>query len=112
MGCAPGRGRSLPHRCVITFPIARSYLVGNERSHGEPLGPQEWWRVDLAFKIQLNSLKLRDWICRGWMAARQTPVQGYWIVWADDAELGRLRVLRDRSRRGRAGYPPELTTPP
>jgi hypothetical protein len=45
------------------------------------------------------------------VTARQTPVQGYWIAWADEQELERLRELAARSHRGRTGYPPELTTP-
>jgi hypothetical protein len=110
-GFSPPKGRGPFTKPIVWQLLVRRGLVGNERTQGEPLGPHEWWLVDLARKLQINPLKLRDWICRGWVTARQTPVQGYWIAWADDEELGRLRELGARSHRGRTGYPRELTTP-
>lgn len=110
-GFSPPKRRGPFTKPVVCQLLIRRGLVGNERTHGVPLGPDEWWLVDLTCKLQVNSLKLRDWICRGWLTARQTPVQGYWVAWADEAELGRLRELAARSHRGRTGYPPELTTP-
>ena len=91
--------------------LVRRGLIGNERTHGDSLGPNEWWLVDLASTLQMSPPKLRAWISRGWVAARQTPIQGYWITWADEAELQRLRKLRTRSRRGCTSHPRQLTTP-
>jgi len=42
---------------------------------------------------------------------RQTAVQGFWIAWADGAELKRLRQLQARSERGVITHPDELITP-
>ena len=110
-GFSPPKRRGHFNKPIVQQLLVRRGLVGDERTHGEPLGPHEWWLVDLACKLQVNSLKLRDWICRGWVTARQTPVQGYWIAWADEQEIQRLRELRTRSRRGSTGYPQDLTTP-
>ena len=109
-GFSPPKCRGPFTKPIVWQLLVRGGLVGNERTHGEPLDPHEWWLVDLACKLPVNSLKLRDWICRGWVTARQTPVQGCWTAWADEQELERLRELAARSHRGRTGYPPELTT--
>ena len=75
------------------------------------LGKHEWWVVDLAEALGLRPAKVRRWIRRGWLHGRQTPGQGFWVAWADAAELRRLRQLKARSRRGGSAYPQELMTP-
>jgi Recombinase zinc beta ribbon domain len=85
--------------------------LGQRRREKERLGSQEWWLSDLALELSTPKAKLRDWIVRGWLHARQSPVDGCWIAWADDAELERLRTLKERSQRGVNGFPPDLTTP-
>jgi hypothetical protein len=65
----------------------RRGLLGNERAHPELLGQDECWVADLARELGLSYDKLRDWAGRGWVHGRQTPVQGYWIMWAEDREL-------------------------
>ena len=59
----------------------------------------------------MSHLKLRDWATRGWVHARQTPVQGNWILWADTDEVSRLRELLYQSCRGVNAYTSELKTP-
>jgi DNA invertase Pin-like site-specific DNA recombinase len=75
----------------------------------EPLRSQEWSLNDLARELEMSKAKLRDWIVRGWLHARQT--RRCWIAWADDAELERLRTLKERSKRGVSGFPADLITP-
>jgi DNA invertase Pin-like site-specific DNA recombinase len=77
----------------------------------EPLEPGEWWLGALGREVGVPSGKLRDWILRGWLRGRQTPVQGLWIAWADGDELQRLKRLQAHSARGVKSYPKELTTP-
>jgi len=106
-----------PKRCgAFTTPVVhqllkRRGLIGNERSHDELLGQQEWWLTDLARELRMSHLKLRDWAKRGWVQSRKTPVQGYWILWADKAEVKRLRKLLAESRRGINAYSSDLKTP-
>jgi DNA invertase Pin-like site-specific DNA recombinase len=96
---------------VIYQLLKRRSLIGNERSRDELLGEDEWWLTDLARELTMSHLKLRDWANRGWLHSRKTPVQGRWILWADQDEVARLRQLLEQSRRGVNAYTSELKTP-
>jgi DNA invertase Pin-like site-specific DNA recombinase len=65
------------------------------------LGPDEWWRSELARTLGIPTGTLGSWIERGWVRARQEP-RGLqrWIVWADTAEIERLRQFRRRALDG------------
>ena len=108
----PRRGPFTPN---VLYPLFLSEgLIGNERSQAEPLGKDEWWLTDLARELKMNRHKLLSWVARGWVHSRQTPVQGYRILWADTDELRRLRQLVAKSRRGinrHNAYPPGLKVP-
>ena len=99
------------NRPMIYQLLKRRGLIGNERSHDELVGPNEWWLTYLARELQMSDSKLRDWSDRGWVHYRKTPVQGYRILWADADEVQRLKKLLALSRRGMQGYAGELTTP-
>lgn len=66
------------------------------KSH-ELLGEHEWWLTELAQQIQMPVPTLYAWIRQGWTRARQLQdhPQRRWVVWADEAELGRLRRLHE-----------------
>ena len=96
---------------VVYQLLKRRSLIGNERSHDELLSQHEWWLTDLARQLKMSHLKLRDWANRGWVHSRKTPVQGYWILWADKDEVRRLEKLLAESRRGVNVYTSELKTP-
>jgi hypothetical protein len=85
--------------------------ISDERTCLPSLGPHEWWLSKLARELKMPAGKLRGWIERGWLHARQTPAQHLWIVWADRDEMRRLRKLVARSHRGVTSQPRELTTP-
>jgi DNA invertase Pin-like site-specific DNA recombinase len=91
--------------------LKRRGLIGNERSHDELLGKDEWWLTDLSRELQMSCDKLRDWTVRGWVHCRKTPLQGYRVLWADADEVKRLKKLLAQSRRGMQGYDLELTIP-
>lgn len=96
---------------VIYQLLKRRSLIGNERAHDELLGRDEWWLTDLARELEMSHLKLRDWANRGWLHSRKTPVQGRWILWADNDEVDRLHQLLAQSRRGVNSYTNALKTP-
>jgi hypothetical protein len=109
-GFAPPR-RSGPFSKEVVRQLLCRYGLSNEKTSMPPLGAHEWWLPDLARELNMPDGKLRGWIERDWLHARQTPAQHLWIVWADRDELRRLRKLVARSHRGVTSQPPELTTP-
>ncbi len=110
-GFRPPRQSGSFTKAMIYQLLKRRGLIGNERDHHELLGPNEWWLTELARELQMGSDKLRDWSKRGWVHFRKTPRQGYCVLWADPAEVKRLKRLLALSRRGQQGYAGELTTP-
>jgi DNA invertase Pin-like site-specific DNA recombinase len=110
-GFRPPKRAAAFSKPMIYALLKRLGLIGNERQHDELLGDDEWWLAELARELQMSGAKLGDWARRGWVHWRQTPRQGYWVLWADGAEVQRLKELLGQSRRGRQGYSEELTTP-
>jgi DNA invertase Pin-like site-specific DNA recombinase len=99
------------HAEVVRQLLSRRGL-GDERKRTGVLGASEWWLAELARAADVRVPVLREWVKRGWLHARKSPVQGLWIVWADERELGRLRRLAAHPLNGPFGtYPSELTKP-
>jgi DNA invertase Pin-like site-specific DNA recombinase len=74
---------------------------------------QEWWLRDIANELGVKMIIVHRWRWSGWIHTRRLPGrQGRCIVWADAAELRRLRRLRafETSHHGQTP-PEELTTP-
>ena len=95
----PPRQKGGFHKDTVTLLLKRQNLIGVERSHDELLGENEWWLADLASRLEVNLTKTRYWALRGYVHARQTPIQGYWIAWADKDELARLEKLKKITKR-------------
>lgn len=110
-GFHPPKHRGSFTRELIWELLDRRGLIGNERSHDELLGRDEWWVSDLARKLAMSHMKLRYWAKRGWVHCRKTPIQGHWILWADQDEQVRLYQLLTQSRRGVNTYTNELRMP-
>lgn len=110
-GFRPPKRHDGYHEKLVAIILKRGGLVGKERSHDELVGAGEWWLSDLARKLPMCPLKLRYWATYGWVHGRRTPIQKHWILWADDDEIARLRLLVAESRPGKFNYPAELTTP-
>jgi DNA invertase Pin-like site-specific DNA recombinase len=98
-GFLPPRQKGGFHKDTVTLLLKRQNLIGVERSHDELLGENEWWLADLASRLEVNLTKTRYWALRGYVHARQTPIQGYWIAWADKDELARLEKLKKITKR-------------
>ena len=79
----------------------------------ELLGEHEWWLRALAEHLDMPHTTLSHWLKRGWVTGRRLPgLRGRWILWADQAEVDRLRHLRDTRRRwSDCPYPADLTSP-
>jgi hypothetical protein len=105
----PKRYRPFSKELVCQL-LARQGL-GDERRVPALLEPDEWWLGALARVLQMSPMKLREWVVRGWLHARKSPAQGFWIVWADPEERARLGQLLTQSQRGANAYPASCTTP-
>ena len=63
------------------------------------LGPDEWFMSDLADHLKIPEETMHRWRRVGWIHARKRDEpRGRWILWADAAELERLRRLRSCPR--------------
>jgi DNA invertase Pin-like site-specific DNA recombinase len=62
------------------------------------LGAHEWGLRELAQTLDMPHVTLYDWVRRGWVTGRReaTPPRR-WILWADAAEVARLRQRHRRS---------------
>ena len=62
-----------------------------------PLAEHEWLLKELADALAMPSVTLYDWVRRGWVRARREDTYPrLWIIWADEAELVRLRQHRQQ----------------
>jgi len=63
-----------------------------------PLGPHEWGLRELAQALEMSHVTLYDWVYRGWVTARREEQAPHrWVLWADAAEVERLRQRHQRS---------------
>jgi DNA invertase Pin-like site-specific DNA recombinase len=80
------------------------------------LGADRWTVPRLAAELSMPVATVYNWIYRGWLSAEQVPDHKFWIVYADAAELARLRERRARPpgyyTRARWTQPIESTPPP
>jgi DNA invertase Pin-like site-specific DNA recombinase len=85
------------------------------RDAGDLPGPGEWWLPALAAELGVKPIVVHRWRWSGWLHTRQLRGEnGRWIVWADAAEVERLRRLRtfEIGCHGRRTPPSELTGRP
>lgn len=78
------------------------------------LREHEWWLPDLAMHLKMPTSTMHRWRKVGWVIARKiAETGGHWAIFADDAELKRLKQLRNYKHGWcRKTKPTELTKPP
>lgn len=110
-GFRPPRRRITFHKVIVQKLLSRRGL-SSEKGKPDVLAADEWWLSDLARELKIPNATVRDWVRYGWVHARRSPIQHFWIAWADAEELDRLRRLRASPQAKPCDqYPPELTTP-
>lgn len=79
----------------------------------EPQLSQDQWRSeDLARKLKIPEKRLKDWVTRGWVNAIQRPHGRTWVLFANAAELKRLRQLVKSQAGQGSPAPPETLRKP
>jgi DNA invertase Pin-like site-specific DNA recombinase len=102
-------------RGPFTYDIVRQQLLRLGLSQGKKadhtLGRHEWWLHDLATELGITHNVLIYWLRHGWARGRQIPLRRFWVVWANAAELRRLRRLKQRRLARDRNIPHGLLTP-
>src|SRR5262245_571157 len=65
--------------------------VHQPRRRRPPLLEHEWWLSDLARELGKSHLTRHQWRKRGWLQVRWHDQRKRRVVWADEAELQRLK---------------------
>ncbi len=115
-GFHPPRGSRQFNRHIVNLFMARRGLLGprgTRRIAPEDIGLHEWRLRDLTRVLSMPATSLRRWYHRGWVQGRYTAGDmGCLILWADEAELARLRRLRNWPHGGcHRERPLDVTTP-
>lgn len=101
--------RPAKRRATFNGPMVANLLAhqgmsaGVSRAHAAPWpdrGANEWSLPELARTLEMPPVTLFSWLRKDWLNARQVPRGGrqQWLIWADEAELERLRARRQAPR--------------
>jgi len=88
--CSPQQDRALDRQTVIEL-MRRLGVRQPNRPPRPRLGPHEWRLSELERELGRSITTLHLWRKRGWLAARWYAPERCWVVWADEAELQRLK---------------------
>jgi hypothetical protein len=103
-GWRPPKRRDTFNRQMVRTLLSRQGLrcVDTKRpSDGLSKEVDEWSMGELAQRLQMPEPTLYSWIRKGRVRARLQPhgTRSFWLIWADNAELERLRALRKQPYR-------------
>jgi hypothetical protein len=73
--------------------MQRLGVVQRQRRQRTPLAEHEWWLSDLQRLVGVPKSTLHAWRQREWLQARWHTPTKRWVVWADMAELERIKQL-------------------
>jgi DNA invertase Pin-like site-specific DNA recombinase len=83
---------------IVRRLLERLGLPGRERLGSQTgLGRDEWRPGRLARHLGIPRDTVNKWRSKGWLHARRDD-DGYWVLWADAAEIARLRELHSLPR--------------
>lgn len=105
-GWRPAKGGATFTVSMVRRILARpdvQQLVGRKRlTDGIPKGAQEWTTDELGDLLGMPRVSLYVCLKKGILKARRTRYQtrSVWLIWADEAELARLRLLREHPQCG------------
>jgi hypothetical protein len=103
-GWRPPKRRDTFNGSMVRSLLSRQGLRRTDKRHpsdGLKKGVDEWRFHDLARELQMPESTLYSWMKKGKVRARlqQHGTQSFWLIWADDGEIERLRTLRKQPRR-------------
>lgn len=96
----PKHGSNFTADTVRRFKRSLGLIQPRRRtSTRDGLGPNEWWVQELAPRIGMSEVTLYKWLRQSRVKARQEAKPlGRWIIWADPAEIERLREIFQRGQ--------------
>jgi hypothetical protein len=99
---------------MVLMLLRRNQLLPG-RTEKIELGSDEWLLADLARETGIGCSQIRRWMKRKHVHWRQSPLRGYYILWADAEERERLGKLsaftKAHSGMKAESFPKELITP-
>ena len=115
--------RPAKRRATFNAPMVANLLARRGLASGSPRqqytqtlqrDTEEWTLKELALELKMPPVTLNGWIRKGQVRARQVSDAGHtlWLLWADKAELKRLRALCTAPRPWAKHGPIAQTTPP
>lgn len=89
-------------RRVLARPDVQQRIGRKRLTDGIPKREQEWTTDELADLLGMPRVSLYVWLKKGILKARRTRYQtrSVWLIWVDEAELTRLRTLREHPQCG------------
>jgi len=101
-GWRPAKRRATFNGSMVGALLA-SQREGQARHRETPdgLAKFEWTLPALAEHLEMSLITLHSWVRRGWVKARKITVgakRQAWALWADEAEVERLRQWKERPR--------------
>ena len=93
---SPRQDRALNRQTVVEL-MRRLDIRQPGRQSRPRLGPHEWRLSELEHEVGRTNSTLHQWRKRGWLKARWHEPEQCWVIWADEAELERLKARSARS---------------
>lgn len=93
---SPRPDRALPRQTVVEL-MRRLDIRQPGRQSRPRLGPHAWRLAALEHEVGRTNSTLHQWRKRGWLKARWHEPEQCWVLWADEAELERLKARSARS---------------